>query len=62
MKRMTGFGWEGTFALFSKGEELVSAGLKGEGLVSAGFRVERTGFGWFRLVPRFSNYPLLILL
>ena len=27
-----------------------------EGLVSAGFRVGRTGFGWFRLVPLFSNY------
>ena len=30
---------------------LVSVICEWEGLVSAGFMVERTGFGWFRLIP-----------
>ena len=59
MKRMDWFqvgrDW---FPLSSMGEGLVSAGFKGE---RTGFRVGRLvscGFGWFRLVPLFSNYPI----
>ena len=47
---------------------LVSIICGWEGLVSAGFKVERTGFGsfrlvstsfeWFRVIPLFSNYPV----
>ena len=47
------------FLLLSKGEGLVSAGFKGG---MTGFRVGRTGFGWFRLIPLFSNYLLLFFL
>ena len=52
MKRMTGFGWgKDWFRLVLRGERLVSAGFRW-------FHVGRTGFGWFRLVPLFSNYPV----